>query len=129
MRNQSRIILRMCGWLSYFEEKGANMVSINENQKKQERRFPRKHVQTLITYQYYNPRMHKTYAGSGRTANLSMNGALIRVENYLPPYSEIDLFIMTKDGKQITTRSRVIHCHRIAFNVYEAGVQFLKVSK
>ncbi|MBN1551220.1 PilZ domain-containing protein [bacterium] len=94
-----------------------------------ERRFPRKLIRTDISYQYRNEKLNRTYAGSGRTINLSLNGALIRIENYLPPRSDIDLYITTKDGKQVTTLSRVVHCHRVAFNVYEVGVQFLKVFK
>jgi len=105
-------------------------MATKDNQRQwQQRRYPRKIIKTDVTYQYRNVRLNRIYAGSGETVNLSMNGALVRIENYLPPRSEIDLYITTKDGKQITTLSRVVHCHRVAFNVYEVGVQFIKVEK
>jgi hypothetical protein len=100
-----------------------------KNRELQQRRFPRKNISTEVSYQYENRLMKKVYAGSGRTINLSMNGALIRVESYVPPQAEIDAYIIMKNGKQISTLSRVIHCHRVAFNVYEIGIQFLKVRK
>ncbi len=97
--------------------------------KTQQRRYPRKPVKTDVTYRYKNERMNRLYVGSGHTINLSVNGALIRIENYIPPRSEIDLYITTKNRKQIYTRSRIVHCHRIGFNLYEIGVQFKKVEK
>jgi len=93
------------------------------------RKFPRKSVRTDVSYYYQNPRMTRVYSGTGKTVNISMNGALIRIENYLPPRSEIDLYIRTKDGSRVYARSLVVHCHRVAFNTYEIGVQFLKVEK
>lgn len=93
------------------------------------RKYQRKLISTEVSYQYENRLMNRIYAGTGRTINLSINGALVRIENYIPPQSEIDLYVTMKDGNQIFTQSRVVHCHRVAFNVYEIGVQFLKVKK
>ncbi len=61
--------------------------------------------------------------------NLSKGGALIRIESYLPPLSEITLNIQTSDGKLVKTRARVVHCKRVAFNRYDAGVQFVSVKQ
>ncbi|MBN1355861.1 PilZ domain-containing protein [bacterium] len=94
-----------------------------------QRQYPRKPIKTNVYYQYNNVRLNRIYAGSGHTVNLSMKGALIRIENYLPPRAEVELYITMKDGKEVSTLSQVIHCHRVAYNVYEVGVQFLRVGK
>ena len=94
-----------------------------------QRKFPRKQVHADVTYQYRNLRLNRVFAGTGKTLNLSQTGALIRIENYLSPQAELDLYITTKDRRQLTTRCRVVHCHRISFNLFEVGVHFLKVSK
>ncbi len=104
------------------------MTDDKSKQHFQQRRYQRKNIQTDVTYYYQNDRLNRIYTGTGRSVNLSMNGALIRIENYLPPHSEIDVVIM-KGGLRVTTRSRVIHCHRVSFSTYEVGIQFLDVKK
>lgn len=95
----------------------------------QNRRHPRKPVRTNVTYHYENTRLNRLMTGSGFTMNLSKGGALIRIETYLPPLSEIDLNIQTSDGRLVKTKARVVHCKRVAFNRYDAGVQFVTVKK
>jgi PilZ domain-containing protein len=104
-------------------------VSNTDASHQKQRQYPRKPIKTNVYYQYNNVRLNRIYAGSGQTVNLSMKGALVRIENYLPPRAEVDLYITMKDGKEVTTRSRVVHCHRVAYNVYEVGVQFLRMTK
>ncbi len=106
------------------------MAGDSENFGPQKRRkHPRKLVKTDVSYQYQSDRLNRTFAGSGMTVNISSSGAMVRIENYIPPQAEISLNIMTKDGRIIETLSRVIHCNRVSFNLYEVGVQFLKVKK
>lgn len=95
----------------------------------QNRRHPRKPIRANVTYHYENIRLNRMMTGSGFTMNLSKGGALIRIESYLPPLSEITLNIQTSDGKLVKTRARVVHCKRVAFNRYDAGVQFLSVKQ
>ncbi len=103
------------------------MVDKRASKSRRERRFPRKPIKTNVSYYYENRKLNKAYTGTGWTVNISANGALIRIENYVPPMSEIDLYITQAKGTRITTRSRVVHCHRVSFNTYEVGVQFVKV--
>ncbi|GEM_PF-4965319 len=95
----------------------------------QRRRHPRKQIRTNVSYHYANKLMNCVQVGSGYTVNLSMSGALVRIEIYIPPQAIVQLQIEMKSGGKISADSKVIHCHRVGYNQYEIGVSFVKVRK
>ncbi|MBN1878959.1 PilZ domain-containing protein [bacterium] len=93
------------------------------------RKYPRKPIRASVTYNYTNSRLNRVMTGTGFTVNLSKTGALIRIENYMPVLSELDLNIQASDGHIVKTRAKVVHCKRVSFNRYDVGLQFLSIKQ